>query len=33
MVYVAAEGIVAHGALKQRVEHAVEYVRALPPKT
>jgi hypothetical protein len=33
MVYVAAEGIVGDRALRQWVGHAVEYVRALPPKT
>jgi TfoX/Sxy family transcriptional regulator of competence genes len=33
MVYIAPEGIVADSALEQWVEHAVEYVRALPPKT
>ena len=33
MVYIAAEGIVADPALKRWVEHAIEYVRSLPPKT
>jgi TfoX/Sxy family transcriptional regulator of competence genes len=33
MVYIAAEGIVTDPALEHWVEHAVEYVRALPPKT
>jgi hypothetical protein len=33
MVYVAAEGIVADPALKHWIERAIEYVRALPPKT
>ena len=33
MVYVAADGIVADRALRHWVEYAVEYVRALPPKT
>jgi TfoX/Sxy family transcriptional regulator of competence genes len=33
MVYVAPEGIVADPGLKQWVARAVEYVRALPPKT
>ena len=33
MVYVAGEGIVADSALRRWVERAVEYVRALPPKT
>ena len=33
MVYVAREGIVADPALEQWVAGAVEYVRALPPKT
>ena len=33
MVYVAGEGIVAGSTLRRWVERAVEYVRALPPKT
>ena len=33
MVYVAGEGIVADSALRRWLERAVEYVRALPPKT
>ena len=33
MVYVARQGIVADSALRRWVERAVEYVRALPPKT
>jgi TfoX/Sxy family transcriptional regulator of competence genes len=33
MVYVAPVGIVADPALEQWVARAVEYVRALPPKT
>ena len=33
MVYVAGEGIVADSALRRWIERAVEYVRALPPKT
>jgi TfoX/Sxy family transcriptional regulator of competence genes len=33
MVYVAAEGIVADRTLREWIERAVEYVRAMPPKT
>jgi len=33
MVYVTAEGIVDDRTLREWVERAVDYVRALPPKT
>jgi TfoX/Sxy family transcriptional regulator of competence genes len=33
MVYVAAEGLVAHAALKEWVGRSIEHVRSLPPNT